>query len=224
MNSFDKVFNMLKDLPKPVSSIKAFSLPPNKTILKLIYHVEEVLSTFYYLGERGDDDDWEDDVTQALVEDLNQFNPRIPFYFDKQHRTNRGRHCPLPDIGVKVKGGDYFFHLEAKLFVKEYVYGATGGVERFKKEKHGVEYINSVRHRFSYSGILGYMLDNDFQHWHNKVNSWIQTRIRENTDIEWTDADKLELIYQQSKVAKFHSKNKTVTGEIELVHLWVDLK
>lgn len=214
---------MLKDLPKFISSVKDFGFTPGKTIFKLIQYVEEALSTFQYVGDSGDYDDWEDDISQELVRVLNTSTPNTPFYFDKQHKNKRRRGSAFPDIGVCVGNGPYFFHFEAKLFVREYVYGRTGGIERFKREIHGIEYINSVSHQFAYSGILGYMLNNDFEYWQKKVNSWIQSRIHAKTDIEWTNQDKLNFDNAKSRVAKLYSKNKTITSEIQLVHLWVDL-
>ena len=213
---------MLCNAPQTLASVKDFGLSPNATISQLFEYLEKVLAVFQYVGILGDADDWEDDISQELVRILNTHNPRVSFYFDKQHK-NKKKNSSYPDIGVCVNNGNYFFHLEAKLFVKEYVYGRTGGIERFKREDHGVEYIKSVPHQLPYSGIIGYMLDKDFQYWHSKVNLWIDSQINSKTKIKWTNADKLQLMYKKTKIARFHSVNKTLSGEINLVHLWVNL-
>src|SRR4030042_2108922 len=61
------------------------------------------------------------------------------------------------------------FLAEAKRLRTESNDYVSSGIERFKKEKHAKLHDNAA--------MLGYVQEKDFDHWYNKVNSWIDIKI-----------------------------------------------
>lgn len=151
--------------------------------------------------------------------------------------------------GIRIGTKNYsvyesFFSFEAKRLYsrlgrareKEYLvgrrerdkYNDCGGVERFKKCIHG-------KH-LEYSGIIGYVQDEDFEYWHRKINSWIDGLISEQTDtgskdlitVIWSEDDKLINNRTNAISARYLSINKRkdkekMINDITLYHLWVKL-
>ncbi|MDY0015726.1 MAG: hypothetical protein RBS13_05900 [Bacteroidales bacterium] len=87
----------------------------------------------------------------------------------------------------------------------QYVSGKTGGIQRFKENKHGVGLL--------YSAMIGYIEIEDFNFWHNKVISWISEKTEHLKTIE---------IKEIAKLKSKHKRNIEKTP-IELIHFWLDL-
>jgi len=121
-----------------------------------------------------------------------------------------------PDFGVyeKIKVVDYnqkrSFDIECKRLYdttksKQYVSGKTGGIQRFKENKHGVD--------LPYSAMIGYVEIKDFDFWQKKVNSWIS---KEEEHLEMLETDKI------AKLKSTHRRNIGKTS-IELTHFWLNI-
>ena len=99
---------------------------------------------------------------------------------------------------------------------QEYVKGDRGGIERFKKKKHGEKHDVAV--------ILGYVQKNSFNHWYTKVNSWIDDLISDSTqNPRWEKQDRLVKI-KISDIAEYRSKHSRISRKpITLHHFWINL-
>jgi hypothetical protein len=131
------------------------------------------------------------------------------------------------DMAVLTGYTTVLFTIEAKVLPKQkenkkapehdYVYAGTssGGIQRFKKGKHGVDNNNKP---LPESGVIAYIKENDFDYWLNIVNQWI-------LQAGWRDSEKLEKIYFKS-IARLISKHSRQTKQpdtpdITLHHFWV---
>jgi len=120
-----------------------------------------------------------------------------------------------PDIEFLVLQSDEnksFFDLECKRLnnklqhVQQYVHGGTGGIQRFKENKHGVD--------LPYSAMIGYVETNDFEFWHKKVNSWI------------LDKNEHLSIIENQRIAKLESEHQRINlqnSSIKLTHFWLKM-
>jgi hypothetical protein len=160
-----------------------------------------------------------------------------PLYFhfckDADLRDSRRK----PDIGVflgskQASSNEPFFHIECKRLPtplsggrseKEYVRGndTDGGIERFKKEKHG----SSI----AFSAIVGYVERDSFDDWFSRVNGWIMefASSSPDTDIAWTSEDILSkqpnAMRSGNDIICFRSTNSRITyAPIVLYHFWIN--
>ena len=165
---------MLADIKKFPSFIaKSLGFEKDTSITAVVTILEKHLSDFFPNISN------EDGITQLLCEILNISH--YPFYFQQQHKVNKkSGHSFKPDIGVFHKDNIFynsdrkcFFHIEAKILgvtnkknerEKEYLIGKYGGVERFKKGKHGVEIRNGEKEYLPYSALLGYVRKENFDY------------------------------------------------------------
>lgn len=91
------------------------------------------------------------------------------------------------------------------------------GIERFKKEKHAK--------RHDIAAMLGYVQEQNFDHWHNKINSWIDIKISEGDDdnIIWAQTDKVNVV-QVTDIGEYRSMHSRIKRKpITLYHFWLDL-
>lgn len=138
------------------------------------------------------------------------------FIFISEYLDEKGKNISKPDFGVyeKIKVANYnqerFFDIECKRLYdttksKQYVSGKTGGIQRFKENKHGVD--------LPCSAMIGYVEIKNFNFWHKKINSWISKK-----------EEHLEFI-KNNRIAKLkstHERNKEKT-KIELIHFWLNI-
>ncbi|MDC7996333.1 hypothetical protein [Altibacter sp. HG106] len=185
----------------------------------------------------------EKSLTDKLCKYFNRNAGSYPFYFHHENVENPASGIsPQTDIGTlsdneKLVIGDRsygefdsFFSIEAKRLPtpgqnreKEYVIGQdrpSGGIERFKSGIHGKN--------LKYAAIIGYIQEEDANHWYLKINNWIGELMSSTPDL-WKEDDKL--IEQASKldgINKFVSKNfrseaKGQEDFISLFHFWISL-
>ncbi len=237
---------MLADIGKLIISGRLTGPEPDAPILTAVNCIEEVLINFSDKYINSDIKN-EKGLTQKLIYMLTIHAVRnfYPFYFDKEYMENPERgDSPQVDIatistdeegiaiGAKISDGESFFSMEAKRLAnlgvnrqKEYLIGryekekyvSCGGVERFKQGIHGS--------KLNYGAIIGYIQENDFEHWHGKLNRWIDELIIKKifSPVTWTISDKLEKEYIRLNTAKFVSENSRQKGSIVLFHFWVKL-
>ena len=175
-------------------------------------------------------------LNQSLIDFFNghssTFNQYLQYSFifrkdDEKKGTNY-----KPDIGVTIwnKNQSFsenisFFQIECKRLStslnhkgKEYVKGNeenTGGIERFKNNKHG-------EHLYE-AALIGFVQNDSFENWHTKINNWVQYEI-DNTNSTWTITDKLLEEYQNALLHKYSSICNRVSGSpIVLQHFFIDV-
>lgn len=99
---------------------------------------------------------------------------------------------------------------------KEYVIGNNnnGGIERYKTEKHG-RGLNTC-------GLLGFIENENSQHWKAQVNGWIDELAKTNED--WKTEEMLSEKETQKECTLLKSIAYGKKGAIDLVHLWIEVK
>lgn len=179
----------------------------------------------------------EDDITNVFDSFLNFEIPKNEnkFHFKFQYKTIESN--TSTDIGVislRYSKHKCICFIEAKRLPTpaysgsqetEYVCykNATkqGGIERFKTGKHG--------NNLPFSIMVGYIQEQNANHWYNKINDWIneQIQISSNTQISWLEEDSLiqEISFLKSRITKYNSTHSRInSGRINLIHYWIDLK
>ena len=128
-----------------------------------------------------------------------------------------------PDIFVRQFGsrvhGLTLFLIEAKrLPSTSYQDYVNTGIKRFKKEEHGRQHNTAA--------MLGYVQEENFSYWHEKMNDWIDVLInseKSESSIVWEEKDKLSEI-AISEIGEYKSVHKRETIQtITLHHFWVSL-
>jgi hypothetical protein len=183
----------------------------------IINFLEQIL---YKLISEIEENDDEEDLTQKLVQLSNATDSVWVFVQENKNKKVKSKE----DIGISPKSRPtkVFFVLEAKRLPssskKEYIIGNTGGIERFKKDKHGKN--------FQRAGMIGYVQTYDFDTWKNKINSWIDEEIISPSPsaLTWITNDKLVEQSQNFKIAQYTSIHNCLSKKnINLTHLWVKL-
>lgn len=236
---------MLADSSKLIPANRLKGPEANQFILEVLNFVETRLVEF---SERFSSISPEKGLTFQLVNLLQRdtYIEPCPFWFHPGYLEEPDRgNSREPDLGVMpkesntiiVNGKSFpynrsFFSFEAKILPspetsreREYLIGreirgkykACGGVERFKKELHGKG--------LDFSGILGYVKQEDFAYWQLTINSWIDELINDPKDhlLKWDDNDKLSKQHARPITARYISYNKRSQDTITLFHLWVKL-
>lgn len=176
----------------------------------------------------------ENSLTRLLVEEIDKqirlFN--LPFGVKNQYTDNFFGTKGIPDfyfhsleIGTSAPA---FFVVEAKrlpaptkIREKEYVIGETlnkkgikessGGIERFKIEKHGFG-INE-------NGMIGFIEAENFTYWLALINNWIEELSKTHPD--WSLSEQLvskeiDLIYSYMESIVIRK-----SGSMKLHHIWI---
>ncbi|HBC38893.1 hypothetical protein [Limibacterium fermenti] len=170
----------------------------------------------------------EDDFTQIYIEQAQILirSYDYPFNINGQYR----------DITYQSKGfSDFYFYPNeqnislASLFSveckrlpspeksreKEYVIGEknNGGIERYKTEKHGKGLFNC--------GLLGFVENNDFDHWNTTINKWIYDLTKTTSD--WKKDEVLSEIESNTDYCVLKSIAHRKEDDICLTHLWIKI-
>lgn len=177
----------------------------------------------------------EDDITQILVRFLDDLNSDFRFEFQTKSPEKMGG----TDIGILRKYSKPkhipFCVIEAKRLPTptkdkkrqetEYVCYKNstkqGGIERFKTTKHG--------NKLPFSIMVGYIQQENANHWHAKVNEWITEQIQKssNKNISWIEEDMLSKDFNfnaNELITKYSSEHlKSNSEKIKLIHYWIDL-
>ena len=238
---------MFCEQPEDNVSQKLSGLSENDSIKKVLIFIEKCLPAYKKKLESFKSLNPEDGLTQELVYILdNKCRKDLPicgFATEHMEDTSKGN-SRRDDIGVRAIEGitidtiSYpdnkpFFVLEAKRLdskigkkrKKEYVVGRvdgdkyidSGGIERFKKEIHGVG--------LNYVGMIGYMQTDNFDTWFEKINTWIKEEINSPSSegLSWSNQDELKKVKKNSLFVTHNSKHKCNTKEIDMYHIWLKL-
>jgi len=195
-------------------------LKPNNIVEQLLSFVEAELSAFKL----------SDEFVEILKVKKNENQHSLAFcafmtnkckskfYFA---RENAQFGSSVIDIGIYF-GSILIFTLEAKLLPTplipnsgrvehEYVYGHGAGIQRFREGKHGRDNSNNF---LLESGLIGFVIENDFEFWLQKINSWV-------SDAKWDESEKLTKLHigSYAKLHSFHIRNNQ--PKIALHHFWI---
>ncbi len=210
----------------PTSSLSIIKgLPKNRSREEVINFIEKNIEIFQ---KEYNTTDKEKGLNQQFVLCMNNQTRDEKFFFHHEYIEDirRGDSAQV-DLGVITKGlNKAFFVLEAKRLdatlpkyrKKEYIIrDGGGGIERFKKEVHGVG--------LTYVGMIGYVQTDDFDIWLKKINGWIEEEIQSpsSKELSWSSQDKLKSSKKNKVFANYNSKHKCKTKEIEMYHIWIKL-
>ena len=88
--------------------------------------------------------------------------------------------------------------------------GLTKSLNEFN-EKHG-KGLNEC-------GLLGFVEDETFEHWHSQINEWIEAL--SNTDNNWYKDEKLHITEPHNDYYLLKSKVHRTNNKLNLTHLWI---
>ncbi len=219
------------------NSIGKLDSASDGTIIESIFeYVEKELATFAGHSKKN-----ENALTNAFCKQLEGNKPvTSPWFFHHQNIEDETVNTST-DFAVFPKSeGQYEYALiafEAKRLSRslpkkrerEYVIGEyntkgsqiknSGGIERFKNERHGAD--------LKVAGFIGYLQTGSFDEWVKKINGWIQDEITFSHDksIIWNSYDKLKIHKVAGRVATYKSTSSRKTrANISFRHLWVKLQ
>ena len=167
-------------------------------------------------------------LNQQFVVCMNNQIRDEKFFFHHEYieDTSRGDSAQVDIAIIPRESQKASFVLEAKRLdtslpkyrKKEYIIrDGSGGIERFKKEIHGVG--------LTYVGMIGYMQTDDFDIWYAKINGWIDEEVTSATSSEltWEAKDKLLFDKKGTLYQTYVSRHECMTKDIDMYHIWVDL-
>lgn len=196
--------------------VTEFSLPEHQTIKRILLFLKNVLPEFERDFQTAKPKiHLEDDVSEQLLLyfQLKAKDENLLFSFN----AKKGVDFRIQVAPFKL-GADPIFVIEAKRLSKQhydYVRSDTGGIERFKRECLG------FGKHLSKSAMIGYVQEQNKEHWLQKINSWIEELIKNDTDITWTEEDKL---IAENDLSHYISKHLRMSGTtITLYHFWIAL-
>lgn len=222
----------------------SLSSAPDGSIVEHIFnYVSMILRDF-----KGTKDENENGITNRLCKTLEfKKPPEYPFFFhhqnienDKENTStdfaafgtyfytqqdnisNKEEASALIKFEAKRLTNDLPQRREKEYVIGEYTQGRqirnSGGIERFKNERHGKDVINA--------SIIGYVQSNSFSFWKEKINNWIQDEINNPHDqsLSWDNDDYLKFIKSDNNIHVCISKPKRKSGcSIEIRHIWINL-
>lgn len=219
-------------------TIGTLSSAPDGSIVNHIFdYVSTILVDFKASSVEN-----ENTLTNRLCIILNQHKPEAyPYFFHHQNLeneventstdfavfgtlsyTNISSTSALIKFEAKRLSTDLPKRREREYIIGEYLHGEqlhnTGGIERFKNERHGQD--------VNIAGLIGYVQTESFSYWFDMVNAWIQSEIESSHDksLHWDEDDKIKLIKSGKHLASYKSKSRRISkGIIELRHLWINI-
>jgi hypothetical protein len=223
---------MIVDENIPGTAINENHSFPRNAILELIFKsIENTVIPFVNTVKPHINTFNEDAFTQEFVEkndfQLSKLTNCIGVknqYKDLIYKTNG-----IPDIYYHFKEEEGvrkpIFIIEAKVLPapssirsKEYVIGyykksgsASGGIQRFKIEKHGKGQTNC--------GLIAYVVKDKADTWHKMVNTWI-----EEIQPRWDTKELLTVEIKDERYCRLTSKVLRKTeNELNLYHFWINI-
>ena len=152
------------------------------------------------------------EIQRLLNDKLREENSDYTFTFNESYG---------PDISIYASPytafSEILFVIEAKRLrsksSNDYV---KSGIRRFKEEKHGKHH--------NIAAMLGYVQEEDFNYWYDKVNSWIKALISDTSENpRWTQKEQIREI-QITDIGEYKSKHSRIKEEpITLYHFWINL-
>lgn len=198
-------------------------------ILEFINQNITSFPTYYKENNESNKENW---ISNLLVRHLNLCNNEQGGFFPYEFSKNppQAHSEKETDIGVYAQTRQAkpitIIEFEAKRFSetsnnKEYVCGARGGMERFKRGEHASH--------LAICGMFAYVQSRTSEEWIQKVNTWIDelAQINNDDEIDWSSpAEKLSLSYYISseiQIQKSQNERKKPLGSIFLNHYFIRL-
>ena len=209
------------------------SIPKTNVISLIIESMKESVhqfKTYIASGHHEKKKLNEDELTQIYIEQAQILIRKqdYPFNINSQYRDIYNLSKGFSDFyfypneqGVSTKS---IFSVESKRLPapesareREYVYGTSnnGGIERYKTEKHG-KGLNDC-------GLLGFIEKDNPKYWLPKINKWITDLA--STSTTWATDEILSELESHTDYCSLKSvAHRGETSDLELFHLWIDLK
>ncbi|TRX71716.1 hypothetical protein [Carboxylicivirga sp. M1479] len=205
-----------KEVKHNAPIINDFSIPANQTIVSILNFIKNKAPLFAKSFKATKSNIcYEDDITQELLSFFSDHARKENFLF--RFHEKKGIDITIHVSPYQVASKPIFM-IEAKRLEKahyDYVNNPNGGIERLKREQDGFD------HALNHAAILGYIQDHDRNYWLSKINKWIDLNIQKETDIVWSEQDKLVSNLPQSD---YISKHERVAKEdIAIYHFWINL-
>lgn len=195
---------------------------------KLIVFLEQALPDFpkmRALKKESSENDLTEELYKYLTRKARVENYPFEFQTEKPQKMPKG-HDKRVDMAVRINTCDIdmevVYCIEAKKLPtdrpggereKEYAIGPKGGIQRFKEEAHGKDDDGNFLPR---NGMVAYITEYDFHHWHSQINHWIS-----NAGWPATEILAIDFMTQIGKLSSTHSR---VSGSIvQLTHFWLKL-
>jgi hypothetical protein len=190
---------------------------PEGVILSILNFISSNLPLFLVNKMQVNPAKIESSYNSQLSMFLNTRRSMEIFLFQNSPEQENGR---IPDIGVPLiksilcNSYESIFDIECKRLntqlphVKQYVFGNTGGIQRFKLNQHGVN--------LPYSAMIGYVENQTAAYWFEQINSWI-IDVCNNKSIPTWSID--ECLIKTDNVYFVSNHNKEA-GSIRLFHFF----
>ncbi len=210
-----------------------------KIISKVFDFVISVLQDF-----EGKEDDNENHLTNGLCKQLGfKKPPEYPFFFQHQNiedakentstdfaafgtytyaqiHNKEGEEFPLVKFEAKRLSSTLPKKREREYVIGEYEKGKltknSGGIERFKNLRYGKDVVHAA--------IIGYVQTDTFDHWIEKINSWIKDEVNSPHDsiLIWDADDYLKANWTNGNLCSFLSRPKRKGfEELNMNHIWI---
>ncbi len=207
------------------------SIPKGKTISFIVNTIKEVPEYFISALDNSKliKPLNENKLTQILVEQINAvlFDKNVSISAENQYSDLFFGTKGIPDFYFhaieKGKTNEPLFVVESKILPApppknrktEYVLGdnKNGGIERFKIEKHG-KGLNEC-------GIVGFIKQEGFEFWKNKVNDWIDNLAKD--DIFWSSDEMLKVDKISTHYSFLQSIAHREIDDIFIYHFWIKI-
>ncbi len=208
------------------------SISKGKTISFIVNMIKEVPSYFLLALKNTDiiKPLNENKLTQVLVEQINAIllEKEFPILAQNQYIDLFSGTKGIPDFyfyeSEKGKTNKPIFIVESKVLPtplpktreKEYVIGENknGGIERFKIGKHGKG--------LNICGIVGFIENESFGFWQEKINSWIYEL--SNGDNFWNKDEKI-IMKENLDISAFLNSiaHRKDDNDLLLYHFWIKI-
>lgn len=199
------------------AQVSEFSLDKNQTTTRILVFIKNTLPEFETLFNSANCNfHIEDDISKELLRFFNDKarSENLLFQFNEKKGVDFTIFLAQP---FKM-GASSIFMIEAKRLSKkhyDYVAGKTGGIERIKREQ------DEFGNHLTSGAMIAYIQDHDKSFWENRINTWIDDLIKQETDIDW---DKNDRLVPNNKLSDYISHHKKVSKQcITLYHYWIAL-
>jgi hypothetical protein len=190
---------------------------PEGVILSILNFISSNLPLFLVNKVQVNPNKIENSYNSQLSMFLNARRSMEIFLFQNSPEQENGR---IPDMGVPLiksilcNSYESIFDIECKRLntqlphVKQYVFGDTGGIQRFKLNQHGVN--------LPYSAMIGYVENQTSEYWFKQINSWI-TDMCDNKSIPTWSINECLIRTGEEYFISNHNKE---AGSIRLFHFF----
>jgi len=202
-----------------------FSFGVNKTQRSILKYLKKWLPSFLKeIDSQFQCTAKEDDVSEQLMKFLQKRMKKTDLLINLDRSWGSDFQFTTDMMGLGEKP---IFLMEAKRLpptsTHDYVHhhNKSGGISRFKLERPGFG-----KHLTS-SAMIGYVQKKGFDHWFEKVNTWVSSLIEESSqgsELHWSKDDMLIEVEKNQMIVEYTSTHVRVSEEpICLTHFWLNM-